>query len=516
MLSWMTLLLIALVGFWPIVYLIRPMRGDRKRTNGVGIKGTLPPGPQGLPILGSLLTLGNLPHRTLHRLANKYGPIMYMQLGLVPTIIVSSPQVAQQFLKKYDLIFATRPDTKAGHYMSFGRKGISFAPYGHYWRNMHKFCMIELLSNLKIESFRSMRREELVLLVQSLKDASAACLPANLTIKVASFTTDITCRMVFGEKKMNKIIDEQGFKEFVEEVTYLAGAFNIADYIPCIGPLDLQGLRRRMKTTNKFFDSLFEKIIDEHLQHSEVRHQRDFVDFMLSFMTSDENQFQFNRSNIKAILLEMLLAALDTSSTTIDWALSELIKHPRVMKKAQQELESIVGMERMVEESDLENLEYLDMVVKETMRLHPVVPLLLPREAMEDCTVNSFHIPKKSRIIVNAWAIGRDPNVWSNPEEFYPERFAGTSIDVRGHDFELLPFGSGRRGCPGMQLGLMIVQLVLAQLVHCFDWELPNGMSPDDMDMTEKFGIVMPRINHLWAAPTYRLRDDISAEQMKI
>ncbi|KAL5990692.1 hypothetical protein ACLOJK_011595 [Asimina triloba] len=205
-------------------------------------------------------------------------------------------------------------------------------------------------------------------------------------------------------------------------------------------------------------------------------------------------------------LQETLVAALDTSSATIEWTLSELLKHPRVMKKVQEEMQRVVGMDRAIEESDLANLDYLNMVVKESMRLHPVAPLLIPHESMEDCTIYGFQIPKKSRIIVSAWAIGRDPNAWPNPEEFYPERFIDLKIDVKGQDFQLIPFGSGRRGCAGIQLGLTVVRLVVAQLMHCFDWQLPDGMSATDLDMIEKFGIVTPRLNDLWAIPSWRLK----------
>jgi cytochrome P450 len=200
----------------------------------------------------------------------------------------------------------------------------------------------------------------------------------------------------------------------------------------------------------------------------------------------------------------MLVGSMDTSTMIIEWVMSELMKHPRVMKKVQKELDDVVGLERMVEESDLDGLDYLDMVLKETFRLHPI-PLLLPHEAMEDCVVNGFHIPKKCRIIVNIWAIGRDPSVWSDAAKFFPERFVGSKIDVRGHDFQLIPFGSGRRGCPGMQSGLTVVRLVVAQIVHCFDWELPNNMLPTELDMTEEFGLTTPRAKHLLAIPTYRL-----------
>ena len=197
---------------------------------------------------------------------------------------------------------------------------------------------------------------------------------------------------------------------------------------------------------------------------------------------------------------------METSSSSIDWAVAELIRHPRVMKKVQSELEKVVGMERMVEESDLESLEYLNMVVKETLRLYPAGPLLVPHESMEDCTVNGFYIPQKSRIIVNAWAIGRDPDSWTNADEFLPERFIEGDIDFRGKHFQYIPFGSGRRGCPGMQLGITVVRFVVAQLVHCFDWELPDGMLPSELNMTEEFGLAIPRAKHLVAIPTYRLR----------
>lgn len=239
-------------------------------------------------------------------------------------------------------------------------------------------------------------------------------------------------------------------------------------------------------------------------------HQEDFIDILLSMMNQPidprEEKYIIDRTNIKAIILDMISGSFETSSTSIDWAFSELMRNPQAMARLQEELETVVGLTRMVEESDLSKLNYLDMVAKESMRLHPVIPLLVPRESMEDAIINERFIPKKSQIIVNIWAIGRDPSVWSeNAEEFVPERFADNGIDVKGHHFELLPFGSGRRGCPGIQLGLIQVKFVLAQLAHCFKWELPKGMVPSDIDMSERFGLSVPRANHLFAVPTYRL-----------
>ncbi|XP_043715393.1 cytochrome P450 71AU50-like [Telopea speciosissima] len=271
-----------------------------------------------------------------------------------------------------------------------------------------------------------------------------------------------------------------------------------------------------MKEISKLFDGFLEKIIDEHINNPKDRNnnQKDFIDVMFSLikeskhMQAEENRYMLDRTSIKGIILDMILAAIDTSAVTIEWILSELLRNPKVMERLQEELRNKVGIDRLVEEEDLVKLEYLDMVVKETMRIHPVAPLLAPHESLEDITINGYHIPKKSRVIINAWAIQRDPNVWStygDAEKFLPERFIENNIDIRGRDFQLIPFGSGRRGCPGIHLGLTVVKLVLGQLVHGFNWELPNGMSPDDLDMTETFGLSVPRANHLLVIPSYRL-----------
>ncbi|CAI8619008.1 unnamed protein product [Vicia faba] len=469
----------------------------------------LPPGPKGLPILGSLLKLGPNPHLDLHQLSQKYGPIMHLKLGLVPTIVVSSPQAAELFLKTHDLVFASRPPTEASKYISWEQRNLSFGEYGSYWRNMRKMCTLELLSHTKTNSFRPMREQELDLLISFIKEEAKDGRRVDLSAKISSLTADMSCRMVLGKKYADKDLDEKGFKAVMQEGMHLAATPNIGDYIPYIGKLDLQGLSKPMKAIGKIFDDFFEKIIDEHIQfgNKDVKN-KDFVDVMLEFVGTQESEYRIERPNIKAIMLDMLAGSMDTSATAIEWAISELLKNPNVMKKLQKELEIVVGLKRKVNESDLNKLEYLDMVIKESLRLHPVAPLLIPHQSIEDCMVEDFFIPKKSRIIVNAWSIMRDPKAWPDPNNFYPERFEGSNVDVRGHDFELIPFGSGRRGCPGLQLGLTVIRLVVAQLVHCFDWELLDNMLPCDLNMTEEFGLTMPRANHLIAVPVYRLSSD--------
>nr|QNS29983.1 cytochrome P450 [Nothapodytes nimmoniana] len=470
----------------------------------------LPPGPRGLPIIGNLHILGTFPHRTLEKLSQKYGPIMYLRLGCVPTIVVSSPQAAELFLKTHDTIFANRPKVQYSQYVAYGAKAVGFTAYGTYWRNVRKLCTLELLSTSKIDSFVGMRMEEVELLVKSIGEAAVNRQVVDLSGKMVNVIEDITYRMIFGRNKDERF----DLKGVIQDAMHLAGVFNLSDYIPLLRGFDLQGLTRRMKATSKAFDKILETIISEREQDASNNHQRkyqDFVETMLSLMknsskTHDELSFTIDRTNIKAIVFDMIAATLDTSSSAIEWTLSELIRHPRVMKKLQQELESVVGVHKMVEETDLPKLEYLDVVIKEGLRLHPVGPLLIPHESMEDIVINGYHIPKKSRVLVNIWTIGRDPRAWSETaNEFIPERFIGSNIDFRGHDLRFMPFGVGRRGCPGMYLGLINVRLVLAQLVHCFDWELPNGMLVNELDMTEKFGLTMPRAKPLLAIPTCRL-----------
>ncbi|GAV73318.1 LOW QUALITY PROTEIN: p450 domain-containing protein, partial [Cephalotus follicularis] len=484
--SWIPLALVALVVLKTLLW----------KTNTKN----LPLGPRGLPIFGNLFVLGKRPQRDLHRLGQTYGSIMYLRLGFVPTIVVSSPQAAELFLKTNDLNFASRPQLQVVKILTY---------YGSHWHTMRQICNLELLNNHKINSFKPMRKEELDLLIEYIKEAARDRVAVDLSAKVLSLSASMTCSMIFGKKYMDKNLDGRGFKAVVKVAIKLIGAPNFADYIPQIASLDLQSLTKHAKAVLKVLDAFFETIIDEHIQLKDENRNKDFVDVLLGFMGSKETDYRIEREHIKAIILpkisfhDMFFAAMISATTVVEWTLSELIRHPKSMKKLQKEKEK-VGLERVVEESDLERLEYLDMVVKETLRLHPVAPLLF-RESIEDCTVNGFYIPKKSRVMINVWAIGRDPTAWTEVEKFFPERFIGSGIDMYANDFQLLPFDSGHRRCPAIHLGLIMVKSLVAQLIHCFDWELPNYMLPTELDMTEEFSLITPRVEPLLAIPTYRL-----------
>eukprot|EP01018_Ginkgo_biloba_P016194 Gb_24534 [translate_table: standard] len=468
-------------------------------------RGKLPPGPSPWPIIGNLHLLGELPHRSLGDLAKKYGSIMFLRLGFVPTVVVSSPQMAELFLKTHDAVFASRPLTAAGKHVSYNNQDVVFAPYGAYWRHMRKVCTLELLTVKRLESFKSVREEEVSLMIDSIwKESGHGVKPVDLSKRISSLTLNIMCRMLTGKTYSNYDSEGREFNNMFHEIAAVDGAFNIGDFIPFLNWLDLQGLIRRMKKVFNIYDAFAEKVIDEHIERRKEKGltSNDFVDALLDI--SETRTMEITRENIKAIILDMMAAGSDTSSTTLGWAMSELLKNPHVMKKAQEELESVVGKSRRVNESDLPRLEYLPCVVKEILRLYPAAPLMLPHEAMEACNVGGYDIPAKARLIVNVWAIGRDPSAWEDPLTFKPERFIGRNIDPsRGQYFELLPFGAGRRGCPGGPLAIGVLEMALAQLLHCFDWSLE--FDPSTLDMSEGFGITIPRKVHLYALPKPRL-----------
>ncbi|XP_010537440.1 PREDICTED: cytochrome P450 CYP736A12-like [Tarenaya hassleriana] len=474
--------------------------------------GELPPGPRGMPVVGHLHMLGKLPHQTLTHLSKIYGPIMSIKLGTVRTIVVSSPRAAELFLKTYDHVFASRPKTQAAGIFFNGSKAVTLTPYGTHWRNVRKLYVVHLLNTSKIIQFKPIRTEEIGRVIDRVKTAAEKNEVVNVSKILLELFENLVYRMILGRSKND---DDVKLKELVEEMVSLAGAFNISDYLPLLAPLDLQGLFRRMKQLRKSMDIILDKIIEEHEHQKDYKSKddKDFVDVLLSLLNQsidpqDKNSEIIDRNHVIVILLDMVGASLETSVKAIEWIFSEILKNPRVMKKLQDELETIIGKDRMVQESDLSKLTYLDMVIKEGLRLHPVGPFLVPHESMEDVVVDGFYIPRNSRILINVWSIGRDRDVWGdNVEEFYPERFENEDIDIQGLDFKLIPFGSGRRRCPGMHMGILNVRLVLAQLVHSFYWKMPHGMALEDIDMDEKFGLTVGRANNVFAIPIYRFND---------
>ncbi|KAL9463676.1 hypothetical protein AB3S75_001482 [Citrus x aurantiifolia] len=458
-----------------------------------------PPGPKPWPIIGNLHLIGSLPHRSVHALSEKYGPIMQLKFGSFPVVVGSSVEMAKVILKTHDVLFAGRPKTAAGKYTTFNYSDITWSPYGPYWRQARKMCLMELFSAKRLESFEYIRVQELKLLLSRLYELSGK--PIMLKDHLSDLSLAVISRMVLGKnytdkQQENEIVTPQEFKAMLDELFLLNGVLDIGDSIPWLGFLDLQGNIKRMKALAKKFDKFLEHVLDEHnARRKGVENYvaKDMVDVLLQLADDPSLEVKIERHGVKAFTQDLIAGGTESSAVTVEWAISELIKKPEIFEKATEELDRVIGKERWVEEKDIVNLPFIDAIVKETMRLHPVAPFLVPRAAREDCNVAGYDIPKGTRVLVSVWAIGRDPSLWEKPNEFYPERFIGKSIDVKGHDFELLPFGAGRRMCPGYSLGLKVIQASLANLLHGFAWKLPGNMSNEELNMEEIFGLSTPR-----------------------
>uniref|UniRef100_A0A0D6QTZ0 Cytochrome P450 n=1 Tax=Araucaria cunninghamii TaxID=56994 RepID=A0A0D6QTZ0_ARACU len=482
-----------------------------------GNKPILPPGPTRLPIIGNLHLLSSLPHRSLCNLARKYGPVMTVYFGSLLTIVISSPQLAKQVLKSEDHIFGNRPlfgDVNHNDDRYEKPTKIAFAQSGPYWKLMRKTLTTELLSPKRVEFFKFLRAEEALAMIRSIFETAASNVnggsasAVNIAREVSIFINNIVCRMTFGRKCGEDELGGKIYKEALDELLALQAGFNARDFIPLLNWLSLKSPTPREAEIAKLFSEFLESMVEEHFEkrkESSGLQYRDFVDILVSLCEDESAELKITRENIKDVVYDILAAGTDTSGNTLEWAMSELLRNPSTMEIAQQELDSVVGQNRMVEESDLGRLPYLQSVVKEILRLYPPAPLLIPRESMEHSTIAGYRIPHKTRVIVNVWAIGRDPTAWEEADKFKPERFMGSQIDVKGQDFEVLPFGAGRRGCPGVNLGLCMTQLGLAWLLHSFNWHLPQGVTPETLDMSEVFGLTLPKAMHLHAIPVPRL-----------
>nr|AHZ31753.1 flavonoid 3'-hydroxylase [Viola x wittrockiana] len=485
-----------------LIYILLTLRTRRSR---------LPPGPKPWPLVGNLPHLGPAPHRNIAALARTYGPLMHLRLGSVNVVVAASASVAAQFLKTHDSNFSSRPPNSGAKHIAYNYQDLVFAPYGPRWRMLRKISSVHLFSGKALDDGRYVRQEEVALLTRTLASAGDAAvnLAQLLNICAANALGRVMLgRRVFSDGSACGDPKADEFKSMVVEVMVLSGVFNIGDFVPSLEWLDLQGVARKMKNLHRRFDEFLTKILEEHRKNGGGdRKQTDLLSMLISSKESDGEKL--TDTEIKALLLNMFTAGTDTSSSTVEWAVAELLRNPKILAHLKRELDSVVGRDRLVTELDLPQLTYLQAVIKETFRLHPSTPLSLPRIASEGCEINGYEIPKGSTLLVNVWAIARDPDVWAQPLEFRPERFLPggekASVDVRGNDFELIPFGAGRRICAGMSLGLRMVQLMTATLVHAFDWDLEEGVDPLKLNMDEAYGLTLQRAAPLIVHPKPRL-----------
>nr|AGT55835.1 flavonoid 3'-hydroxylase [Lycium ruthenicum] len=480
----------------------------------------LPPGPKPWPIIGNIVHLGPKPHQSTAAMARTYGPLMHLKMGFVDVVVAASGSVAAQFLKTHDANFSSRPPNSGAKHLAYNYHDLVFAPYGPRWRMLRKICSVHLFSAKALDDFRYVRQDEVRTLTRAL--ASAGQTPVKLGQLLNVCATNALARVMLGKRVFadgTSGIDPQAeeFKSMCVEMMVLAGVFNIGDFIPALDCLDIQGVAAKMKKLHARFDAFLTSILEEHKgkRFGETKkEQGDLLSTLISLKNEDDdNGGKLTETEIKALLLNLFVAGTDTSSSTVEWAIAELIRNPRILAQAQQEIDKVVGKNRLVMESDLAQLTYLEAIVKETFRLHPSTPLSLPRIASDSCEINGYFIPKGSTLLVNVWAIARDPNEWADPLEFRPERFLPggerPKVDVKGNDFEVIPFGAGRRICAGMSLGIRMVQLMTATLIHSFNWNLPSGQLPEKLNMEEAFGLTLQRADPLTVHPSPRLEAQV-------
>ncbi|KAL8122472.1 hypothetical protein AgCh_018989 [Apium graveolens] len=488
-------------------------------------RSSLPPGPFRLPIIGHLHLLAPIPHQALHKLSKRYGPLMHIFLGSNPCVIISSPEMAKEFLKTHEASFSDRPQTVASMHLSYDSQDFMFAPYGPYWKFVKKLFMSDLLGGQTLDLLQSVRRYEIQSMINVMFKKSLAGEAVNVGGELIRLTNNVISSMVM--RKRSESEEEAGeVRKLIKEVFDTSGIFNLSDFIWFCKNLDLQGVKKSVVDVRGRYDKMMDRIIEEH-RHLRMKKKegsneadappKDFLDTLLDIYEDDSLEIKLSMDKVKAIILDMLTAGTDTSASVIEWTLAELINHPIVMEKVRREIDTVVGKSRLVEESDIVNLPYLQAIVKETLRLHPSGSLI-PRQATEGCNIGNYYIPAETRIFVNVWALGRDPNYWENALEFKPERFIMTSneyessgkgqVDVRGQHFQLLPFGSGRRGCPGTTLALKIIQTTVAAMIQCFEWNVVGNetyKSITPVNMEEGKAITLSRAHPLICVPEARL-----------
>ena len=498
---------------------------------GGGRKPRLPPSPRGFPVIGHLHLVRPPVHRTFHDLAARLGPLMHIRLGSTHCVVASSAGVAAELIRTHEGKISERPLTAVARQFAYGDDGFAFAPYGPHWRSMKRLCMSELLGPRTVEQLRPVRRAGLVSLLQSVLHQASGAEAVDLTAALIRLSNTSIIRMM-ASTVPGSVTEEA--QELVKAVAELVGAFNVEDYIAVCRGWDLQGLGRRAADVHRRFDALLEEMIRHKEEAREARRMRgggegetpekktatgtttesskDLLDILLDKLEDDAAaEVKLTRKKIKAFVIDVVTAGSDTSAAMVEWMLAELMNHPECLRKVRSEIDAVVGRDRIAGEGDVASLPYLQAAYKETLRLRPAAPIA-HRQSTEEMVVTAaggFTVPAGTAVFINLWSIARDPANWDAPLEFRPERFlAGgrnEALDPRGQHFQYLPFGSGRRGCPGMGLALQSVPAVVAALVQCFDWAVPADIDGKKIDMEEADGLVCARKHPLLLRPSPRL-----------
>ncbi|XP_071695561.1 geraniol 8-hydroxylase-like [Rutidosis leptorrhynchoides] len=461
-------------------------------------KRRMPPGPTGLPIIGNLLDVGPKPHESLAKLAEKYGPLMTIRLGSVTSVIASTPDAAREILQRNDEFCSGRNIPDAVTVLETHKVAMAWISPNEEWRTIRKALNIFLTHQHKLDTLRDLRQNVVSGMVDFL------CNSGKTNVDIGKLAFAVALNMMSNTILSQNVTtyeseDIGGFKTAVKTIMLTNGKFNIADIFPILKPLDPQNIRGQSKTGYDWLHKMTRGFIDDRLKHRESKLSRfgDMLDSLLDYAEDHESDFKL--LHVQTLLMELFLAGTETSSNTTEWAMTELLLNPDIFSKLRDEVTTIVDKDGIIQEAKILELPYLHAVIKETMRLHLSVPLLIPHKTDAQVKLNNYIVPKDTQIMINAWAIARDPKYWDNPLMFNPERFMGSELDYKGQNFEFLPFGSGRRMCPGIPLAYRVVSLMVASLVYHFDWKLPYPK--EEMDMSDIFGLTLLRATPLLAAP---------------
>ncbi|CDP01242.1 unnamed protein product [Coffea canephora] len=459
----------------------------------------LPPSPfPSLPVIGHLHLIKNPVHRTLAQISSKYGRVLLLYFGSRPVLLISSPSAAVECFTKNDIVFANRPKFLAGKYLGFNYTTLVWASYGQHWRNIRKIATVYILSGRRVQMFKHIRSEEVHLLIRRLLKAAAASDDDHVMVDMKSaffeLTLNIMMRMIAGKRYSGdgsgKIEEVTSFQEMVKESLKVSGSTNAADFVPLLRWIGQNKLESHLKTLQMKREKFLQYLIEKHRSISSHRENKTLIDVLLSHQETEPEYY--TDQIIRGLVQIMLSAGSDTTSGTMEWALSVLLNNPEALKKAQEEIDVQIGQSRLITDSDLGQLPYLQAIINETFRMYPVSPFISLHESSEECTVEGFGIPRGTLLLVNLWAINYDPEIWEEPTKFKPERF------------EFMPFGLGRRGCPGENFARRVVGLALGSLIQCFEWERPGE---ELVDMSEGAGHTMPRAQPLLAK--YRPRPEM-------
>lgn len=458
------------------------------------LKFKLPPGPRPWPVVGNLYDIKPVRFRCFSEWSQAYGPIISVWFGSTLNVVVSNSELAKEVLKENDQQLADRHRSRSAAKFSRDGTDLIWADYGPHYVKVRKVCTLELFSPKRLEALRPIREDEVTAMVESIfkdcahPDNDGKSLLVKKYLGAVAFN-NIT-RLAFGKRFENSEgkMDEQGleFKAIVANGLKLGASLAMAEHIPWLRwmfPLEEEAFAKHGARR----DRLTRSIMEEHtLARQKSGVKQHFVDALLTL----QEKYDLSEDTIIGLLWDMITAGMDTTAISVEWGMAELIKNPRVQQKAQEELDRVIGSERILTEPDFTNLPYLQCVAKETLRLHPPTPLMLPHRANASVKIGGYDIPKGSNVHINVWAIARDPAVWRDRLEFRPERFMEEDVDMKGHDFRLLPFGAGRRVCPGAQLGINLVTSMLGHLLHHFKWSPPEGVKSEEIDMSENPGLV--------------------------